>query len=92
MTPQEAITEIDNEIAREQFSVLSLDREKPCNNTIIALEMAEQALEKQIPKRAKNVSDEGIERYVCDKCNNLMHRKQYYCDICGHALDWSDDK
>lgn len=50
----------------------------------------DEALEKQIPKKAKNVSDDGIERYVCENCNNLMHRKKNYCDNCGQALDWSD--
>ena len=84
MTPQEAIKNIEIAIAEVEW-------EYPMQYAI-AFEIAIKALEKQMPKKAKNVSDDGIERYVCENCNNLMHRKKNYCDNCGQALDWSDDK
>lgn len=56
-----------------------------------AIIMGKIALKRKLRLKPKNVSDDGIERYVCANCNNLMHRKQHYCDKCGQALDWSDD-
>lgn len=79
MTPQEALKIRNN----PTFADVDNDELSNC---------IDKALEKQIPKKAKNVSDDGIERYVCENCNNLMHRKKNYCDNCGQALDWSDDK
>lgn len=99
MTPQEAIIELDNEIAREQFSMLSLDREKPYSNEIIALEIAKQALEKQIPKKPRSVTDPffGDTTIVCPTCENANLANPFnrsmvydYCPNCGQALDWSE--
>lgn len=84
MTPQEAIKTFK--------TVVVYAPEKYENKYYKAIMLAIEALEKQIAKKAKNVSDDGIERYVCENCNNLMHRKKNYCDNCGQALDWSDDK
>ena len=36
--------------------------------------------EKEI--RPKEVSDNGMERWVC-ACGNLMYKRQKYCDECG---------
>lgn len=44
------------------------------------------AIEKQIPHKVRDISSDGIERYVCE-CDNLMHRKQAYCDKCGQRLE-----
>lgn len=84
MTPQEAIKTFK--------TVVVYAPEKYENKYYKAIMLAIEALEKQIAKKAKNVSDDGIERYVCENCNNLMHRKKNYCDNCGQALDWSADK
>jgi hypothetical protein len=40
-----------------------------------------------VAKRPKEVSDNGMERWVCD-CGNLMYKKQKYCDNCGQKFDW----
>lgn len=82
MTPQEAIKNIEIAIAEVEW-------EYPMQYAI-AFEIVIKALEKQIPQKTKNVSDDGVERYICGKCNNLMHRKQYCCDNCGQALGWSN--
>lgn len=77
MTPQEAIKYLsDGSVCRH----LPEEYDWAVNEGI-------EALEKQIPKKAKDVSDDGIERYVCE-CGNLMHDKQKYCERCGQALNW----
>ena len=54
----------------------------------IAIEMAINALEKQIPKK--------IAKYdVCPVCNNNQSTTWYYvgssyCEICGQKLDWDE--
>lgn len=30
-------------------------------------------------------------RANCPCCNNLLNKKQSYCDDCGQALDWSEE-
>ena len=53
----------------------------------IAIEMAINALKKQIPKK--------IAKYdVCPVCNNNQSTTWYYvggsyCEICGQKLDWN---
>lgn len=49
-------------------------------------EIAQAAIEKQTPHKARDISGDGIERYVCE-CGNLMHRKQAYCEKCGQRLE-----
>ena len=69
-----------------------------------ALEMAIQALEKQIPKKPRKTdSYRGIFRriyaYVCPTCGNACLEKQenerqdtMFCWNCGQKLDWSDEE
>ena len=68
-----------------------------------ALEIAIQALEKQIPKKPIEYEDKF---YACPICKNvLLHKwKKYntelmdksnglpYCLCCGQKLDWSDEE
>ena len=62
------------------------------------LHLAENALEKQIPKKPKGVTDPmfGDVTLSCPRCDNinLAHPfgcKGYdYCPGCGQALDWSE--
>ena len=58
-----------------------------------ALNIAIEALEKQIPKKVK--IDEGYG--LCPICNHCIEDIDFisdnshkYCDYCGQALDWSD--
>lgn len=91
MTPQEAIENLQESIVAETNRVLISDGgKKDKKRNIAALQIAISALKKQTQKAIKNISDDGIERYFCD-CGNIMHRKQKYCDICGQALDWSEN-
>ena len=57
-----------------------------------ALEMAINALEKQMPKKPRFYAH----NYYCSVCDNLVGNNEFewkrfkYCDLCGQKLDWSD--
>lgn len=61
-----------------------------------ALDMAIEALEKQIPKKAKTTpylyKNNVYKHYCCPACNYLLGweytREKTYCRNCGQALDW----
>ena len=55
-----------------------------------AIDMAIDALEKQIPKEVviKKI-DEGIEMFYCPRCHvRFIRTGMKYCGECGQALDW----
>lgn len=55
-----------------------------------AFELADKALEKQIPKKPDFTEDK--EFALCPCCNGKgLFNKQKYCDNCGQKLDWSDE-
>lgn len=59
---------------------------------IEAIQIAIQALEKQIPKKPKN---RYKTRYIwdsayCPICNCGITARWVYCQCCGQKLDWSD--
>lgn len=55
-----------------------------------AFELADKALEKQIPKKPDFTEDK--EFALCPCCNgNGLADKQEYCDNCGQKLDWSEE-
>lgn len=57
-----------------------------------ALDMAIEALEKQIPEKPKLDNDNGIyETEHCPNCNRKLFPNEHHCR-CGQALDWSDEK
>lgn len=59
------------------------------------LPIAIEALEKQIPKKPERLKGTlfGKDRY-CHKCPNCgdLYVDDYYCSICGQAIDWSDEE
>ena len=58
---------------------------------IKSIEIAIQALEKQIPKKPDFTEDK--EFALCPCCNGKGSlNKQKYCDNCGQKLDWSDEE
>lgn len=79
MTYQEAIEriKIHNEFhcRQERFAIYITE----------ALNMAIEALEKQIPKKPRKTRSE----IVCPTCNTLVGSSPY-CRYCGQAIDWSD--
>ncbi len=55
-----------------------------------ALQIASNALEKQMPKKPNFTEDK--EFALCPCCNgNGLADKQKYCDNCGQRLDWSEE-
>ena len=94
MTESEAIKELkedislyDNEITRLDASIGTPDR-----NLIDALEMAINALEKQIPNKPKERDYIGYNTLVCPVCKGALYLYEPYCDNCGQKLDWSDEE
>lgn len=56
-----------------------------------ASRMAVEALEKQMPKKPKEVVTDDNE-YICSLCpvcNSDLHEEKY-CAKCGQAIDWSE--
>ena len=94
ITESEAIKELkedislyDNEITRLDVSIGTPDR-----NLIDALDMAIQALEKQIPKKPYKDNENGIyEKEYCPICHRSLFPSDHHC-ICGQAIDWSDEE
>ncbi|WP_293969719.1 hypothetical protein [uncultured Ruminococcus sp.] len=90
MTPQEAIEILEMFLHKQ----CDLERTKFAysENTIwIAVNMAKQALEKQIPKKPLNNYGGG---YRCPNCQMKHLNPDWvgvkHCD-CGQALDWSNN-
>ncbi|MCI7085345.1 hypothetical protein MR988_04450 [bacterium] len=96
MTPQEAIEILEMFLHKQ----CDLERTKFAysENTIwIAVNMAKQALEKQIPKKPIKSDRQEIRytlTYDCPTCGRQFTGTGFadYCYHCGQALDWSDDK
>ena len=55
-----------------------------------ALEIAINALEKQIPKKPK--TDDRYVMYICPCCNDFIKVSHNCCQNCGQAIDWSDEE
>lgn len=58
---------------------------------IKSIEIAIQALEKQIPKKPIFTEDKQFAFCPCCDMKGLID-KQKYCDDCGQKLDWSDEE
>ena len=58
-----------------------------------ALDMAVDALEKQMPKRPfkKRIANDGYAwEWVCPNCHIVkVTTEKQFCDDCGQRLDWS---
>ena len=58
---------------------------------IKSIEIAIQALEKQIPKKPYKDNENGIyEKEYCPICHRSLFPNDHHC-ICGQAIDWSDE-
>lgn len=72
---------------------------RACSGTQLPeeIELAIQALEKQIPKKPhKYIAFDGIERNGCPHCfeergrNEILYAGQKHCSVCGQKIDWSE--
>lgn len=94
-------TESDKLIRNETEAIECLKSNKPTSGYVMlqeSIDMAIQALEKQIPK--KPVKD-GKWSYKCPCCggnaetdcgDNFYDYRLDYCNGCGQKLDWSDEE
>lgn len=58
------------------------------------MNIAIEALEKQIPCKLAPKSSKKAELPVCGKCNGIMDLMQgelNYCHNCGQKIDWSEN-
>lgn len=61
-----------------------------------AFELADKALEQQIPKKVKNSGERIPFEWYCPTCGEILCDDGYkntdikYCEQCGQVLDWSD--
>nr|DAE81997.1 MAG TPA: hydrogenase/urease nickel incorporation protein [Bacteriophage sp.] len=61
-----------------------------------AFELADKALEKQIPKKVKNSGERIPFEWYCPTCGEILCDDGYkntdikYCEQCGQVLDWRD--
>lgn len=69
---------------------------------IEALNLAQEALERQIPKKPTDVCTPVITWGLCPVCKgelnmlsrrpNRVFKSNNFCPDCGQALDWSDEE
>ena len=81
MTENEAIKEL-HEI-RPRGGIIPQKRAE-------AIDVAIQALEKQIPKQIDISKGESKKHYYCPVCCKWLTRMINYCCKCGQKLDWSE--
>jgi uncharacterized OB-fold protein len=78
----------------EEALLILLETIMPVDKENEALEKAIEALEKQIPKKPLLVPDgkSKIHTFKCPTCGQAMYRVRLFCDDCGQAIDWSNEK
>ena len=76
-----------NEEAIENLKYLISD---DCTDTqhdfVKEIKIAIEALEKQIPK--KPYWENGV--WHCKSCGLYIFSDEYFCPVCGQAIDWRD--
>lgn len=78
---------------RKEMAIIN-NREYELDEFNRIVELADEALEKQIPKKAILHGHNPYKLicsvyYTCPNCNNHISITPY-CDKCGQALDWSE--
>ncbi len=92
MTNEEAIKELkeDRETYQDFINQGYADNEE-IKRGLLALDMAIEALEKQVPKKvAADIYYDGAVSHIC-LCGAEVEENQAYCDVCGQMIDWSDE-
>lgn len=60
-----------------------------------SLDMGIKALEKQIPKKMKDIDEYEEDELCgyCPQCNKLQSNlwNENFCGVCGQAIDWSGE-
>ena len=82
MTNQEAIQGLKNLFSEHELTL-------PCTDSLEVLNMAIEALEKQIPKKTITSGNFFIVQR-CPVCDEYVPVEANYCMKCGQKLDWSE--
>ena len=92
MTNEEAIEKLKANIEADEnvMKLFGLKNRPDFKLDILALESAINALEKQIPKRPKDVVFSPFAG-KCISCGELVTAYDKYCHNCGQRLDWSEE-
>lgn len=92
MTNEEAIQTLKED--RDTYQHLinqGYANDEEVKSGLLALNMAIEALEKQVPKKvAADIYDDGEVSHIC-LCGAEVEENQAYCDGCGQMIDWSDE-
>ena len=83
MTESEAIKELHK--IRPRGGIIPQKRAE-------ALDVAIQALEKQMSKKPKERDCIGFDILSCPECKMALYLYEPYCDNCGQKIDWSDEE
>lgn len=93
MTNKEAIEYLNNHYMKH-IKYLSASAEEVDKHNEV-MDLAIEALEKQIPKNPVNY--DSVPHSRCPACNNAVKvfedtHEYHYCLYCGQCLDWSDEE
>ena len=95
MTIEEAKNQLEELIQDRKSFICGGDDDEIYKKDIEALQIAIQALEKQIPKRPLGGFDFANNEYkICCECSAIVQDgewRAYYCPDCGQAIDWSEN-
>ena len=91
MTYEEAISILTKDRALCLFNPLTGDvspLNKDCRMSAEAMNLAIEALEKQIPKKPYKDNENGVyEKDHCPSCHRSLFPNDHHCK-CGQAIDW----
>lgn len=100
MTNEEAIQTLKEDRALYEGDIVEAGDGTPDGQLLLALDMAIEALEKQVPK--KPIKHYYLDRYCvvdyyyqCPTTCNVkfqLSNTYHFCPNCGQALDWRDFK
>ena len=87
MTPKEAIKIVENEKPCCGGKLIFTEEER-----YEALNMAKEALEKQIPKKPIDKTKSTDDYGYCPNCKTIIddYSDFKFCSTCGQAIDWGD--
>ena len=92
MTNEEAIKELKEDRALYESDIVEAGDGTPEGDLMLAIDMAIEALEKQIPRKPVEQGDcPTCGRYV-GYLDTITWELPKYCVECGQALDWGEEK
>ena len=81
---------------KEAISCLKADKKYLKDHNICGgeeIDVAIEALEKQIPKKPIMIKDTAETYYICSECEMEVDKfDDNYCSACGQKLDWSSEE